>query len=84
MIVTLKMKFLTKTDGYQKKKKKKKDINKNATKIGVIIKGVYYIWNRWLDYGNNHELTTVQRTLSLSSNCFLSSSNGDYSVITNY
>jgi hypothetical protein len=43
MIVTLKMKFLTKTDGYQKKKKKKKDINKNATKIGVIIKGVYYI-----------------------------------------
>jgi hypothetical protein len=50
----------------------------------VIIKGVYYIWNRWLDYGNNHELTTVQRTLSLSSNCFLSSSNGDYSVITNY
>jgi len=31
--------FLTKTNGYQKFC----DVNKNVTKIGVIIKGVYYI-----------------------------------------
>jgi hypothetical protein len=30
--------FLTKTDGYQKMC----HINKNVTKMGVIIKGVYY------------------------------------------
>ncbi len=33
------MVFLTKMDGYQKMC----DTNKNVTKMGVIIKGVYYI-----------------------------------------
>jgi len=37
------MMFLTKMDGYQKKTKKKRcDKLKNMTKIGVIIKAVYY------------------------------------------
>jgi hypothetical protein len=34
------MMFLTKTDGYQKKML---ETNKNVTKMGVIIKGVYYV-----------------------------------------
>jgi hypothetical protein len=33
------MVFLTKTNGYQKVF----DTNKNVTKMGVIVKGVYYI-----------------------------------------
>jgi hypothetical protein len=33
------MVFLTKTDGYQKMC----DTNKNVIKMGMIIKGVYYI-----------------------------------------
>jgi antibiotic biosynthesis monooxygenase (ABM) superfamily enzyme len=39
IVVTQKIVFLTKMDGYQKMS----DTNRNVTKIGVIIKGVYYI-----------------------------------------
>jgi hypothetical protein len=44
VIVTLKMVFLTKMDGYQKKQKmwhKKKKKRKKKTKMSVIIKVVY-------------------------------------------
>jgi hypothetical protein len=41
--MTLKMMFLTKTDNYfLKKKKKGMTQTENVTKMGVIIKGVYY------------------------------------------
>jgi hypothetical protein len=37
------MVFLVKTDGYPRKqnKKQKSDTNKNVTKMGVVIKGIY-------------------------------------------
>jgi hypothetical protein len=43
VVVILKNDISTKMDGYQKLC----DTNKNATKMGVIIKGVYYTKPVW-------------------------------------